>query len=837
MKLRAELRATASALTFLICAALAVPAQQPVPSATPNKLAVSVVDENGVAVTAAHVLLTARRSALRCESDFAGRCEFNSLQPGTYKLHVEKVGFYRLDFPEVRFPQTNSVDVTLTHEQELKETVNVVESPPAIDPEKVETSEILGAREILNVPYPTSRDIRNALPLLPGVVMDRSGAIHVAGASATQTLSLLDGFDISSPASGFLDMRVNVDTLRSIDVDSSRYSAQFGRGNNLIGLNTGMGDDRLRFSATNFFPSFQNRKGLHFNQWVPRATISGPIKRGKIWFYDGPEAEYDLTIVKELPDGADRATSWRTGNLTKLQANLTNSNILSSEFVVNNLHAPHSGLSAINPLETTSNVRSAAYMGALKDQQYFKSGTLLEYGIAIEDFSASSQPLGNLAYQISPSQPSGSFFEAVHGSARRWQWITNVFLPPQQWHGRHEFKIGMDADRLSFHRRFVRSPIAILREDGTLARQVQFLDGTRVNDVNLQTSWYAQDRWSPVNRLLIESGVRMDWDEILRNAVFAPRFGGTYVVDSSGRTKLSAGIGLFFSATNLDLVTRPFTGSRLDYVYAPDGVTLLGPPVLTEFIANEHGLRQPRSLNWSLGLEQTLPAAVYLRVDYLQRRWSDALVYANLSGPQALLGTYVLTNGRQDNYDSITFTVRHTFRNVYPLMIAYTRSSARTNALIDFNVDSPVLAPQQEGKLPWDAPNRIVAWGWFPFVKKFSMGYSLEWRDGFPFSIVNQDQVIVGQADANRFPRYFTLGISGERRFHIAGVYLALRGTLENITNQRNANSVVNNINAPNFLQFSGLGHRVFTGRIRFLGRSKTKADATQTPPTPQSKP
>ena len=34
--------------------------------------------------------------------------------------------------------------------------------------------------EIVNVPYPTSRDIRNLLPFNPGVVADATGQVHVA---------------------------------------------------------------------------------------------------------------------------------------------------------------------------------------------------------------------------------------------------------------------------------------------------------------------------------------------------------------------------------------------------------------------------------------------------------------------------------------------------------------------------------------------------------------------------------------------------------------------------------------------------------------------------------
>ncbi len=823
-------------VTLLVCLALAacLAAAQAPPAA---RLAVSITDENGVAVPQVQLTLTRDHSSWRCETNFAGRCTFSLPLPGTYQLHAQKPGFYRLDLPRVEFPQTTALDVTLAHEQEVRETVNVVESPPAIDPAKTSNTEQLSQREILNVPYPTSRDIRNALPLLPQVVQDMAGNIHIAGSSRTETLNLLDGFDVSDPVPGFLDMRVSTDAVRTIDVDPSRYTVQFGRGDSVLNLDTGMGDDRFRFTATNFVPSFQNRKGLHFNQWVPRATISGPIKRGKVWFFDAPEIEYDQEIVKELPDGQDRAKSWRTGNLAKVQGNFTNSNILTGEFLINDFHAPHSGLSAFNPLETTINARGASYLGALKDQQYFAGGTLLELGFAASDFSGSGSPRGDVPYQLTPDGAHGSFYSATSGSARRLQWIANIYLPPRQWHGRHEFKLGADLDRVSYHRNFSRNPIFALRENGTLAREIAFTPTNRATASNFQAGFYAQDRWNPRERLLLEGGVRLDWDEIIRDPVLAPRLAATYMLGHGGNTKLSAGAGLFYLATNLDMTSRPLSGARTDQFFAADGATPLGAPVESHFLVNPAALRQPRSFNWSLGLEQKLPHEIYFRTEFLDKRVTDALLYEPVI-PGQLFGDYRLTNGRENHYQAVTFTVRHTFRNVYPMLVSYTRSSARTNALLDYSVDGVVLGPQQEGPLSWDAPNRILAWGWYPFVKKIDIGYSLDWHDGFPFSLINQDQLIVGDPNSQRFPRFFSLSVAGERRFRIAGLFLALRLTIENITNQRNPTFVNSNIDSPSFLTFSGLGHRVFTGRIRFLGRSHgKKTDQERQPSPPQSKP
>ncbi len=788
----------------------------------------SVTDENNVAVSAALITIGTEKSPrlLRCETDYAGHCTFSGLAPGTYIARIQKANFYQLTIPNVRVGFTESLDITLHHEQEIHESVDVIASPPAIDPEHTARTETLTTGDILNVPYPTSRDIRQALPLLPSVVMDLSGNIHIAGATVAQTLNILDGFNIGGPTTTFMPMHVSADAVRAIDVETSRYSAQYGKGISTLGLQTGTGDDKFRFSATNFIPSFQFKRGLHFNQWVPRAVFSGPIVKGRAWFFDSPDAEYDQSIFTELPEGSDRSTSWRFSNLAKFQVNVTPSNMLSAEFLVNTFHAPNAGLSAFNPLESTINERENTWIGTIRDQHYFQSGLLLETGFAADQFENSFGPQGTLPYVLRPGNTSGSYFEANNGNARRLQGLTNVYLPPAKWHGRHDVKLGVDIDRLTYTRVFQRDPIQMLRTDGTLARESTFPGAPHLSITNVETSAYVQDRWSISDRLLLESGLRFDWDEIIRAPLFSPRIAASYMIGNKGDTKISGGVGVFYQATNLDLIARPQTGQRIDKFFAPDGTTPVGTPQATQFSADRNILKEPRFLNWSIALEHRLPHQIYGRIDFTQRFGSNGLAYVNRN-PAALVGQFDLLNGRTDRYYGLTLSARHTFGDKYPVFAAYTRSSARTNEVFDFNLGTPVIGFQQPGPFSWDTPNRVVSWGWAPFPWHSTLGYALEWHNGFPFTAVDQFQRVAGPANSLHFPQYFNLTLSVEHRFHLAGYYLALRAAVEDVTGRQNPFAVDNNIDSPRFFTFSSTDHRSLTARIRFLGHSKGNPPAT----------
>lgn len=783
-----------------------------------------VVDENGLAISSAQVILKqiGGQAVSKGETDYVGRCKFRNLSPGMYQLRVEKEGFYAVIKNDVPIGQTEEIEITLNHPQEFVERIDVTYSPPAIDPQKTTSSQALTSTEIINLPHSVTRDIRYALPFLPGVLQDATGQLHVDGSATRQILDQLDGFNITNPATGLFTMRVSVDALRSADVQSSRYAAEYGKGSGgILNLTTGMGDDHYRFSATDFVPSFRTQKGIHLNGWTPRATFSGPIRKGKGWFLDALDGEYHLDIVNELPSGADRTTAWRYSNLAKAQINLTPANILSGSFLINRFRSPHAGLSRFDPLETTVNLNRAAYLFTMKDQSLLPHGMLLEAGLGLSQFSSKERPLGNLPYVISPEGARGNFYATDRGRSNRLQAIANLFLPAVRWRGRHEFKVGTDVDRLTFDQSFERGPISIVREDATLSRKIMFPGRPSVRRSNLEVSGFAQDRWSVSDHWLLEPGLRFDADQIVHRALVSPRLASSYLLTRGGDTKLVAGIGRYYDASSLEFISRPLAGQRADLLYDRTGQELVRPPVETSFHVPQRHVKEPSFLNWSVGAERKVPASIYLRLEFVQKRGRDGWTFVNQGTgiPQQLSGIFDFRNTRRDRYDSLEVTGRRVFKDGHVLFASYTRSAARSTAVVNFNLDDPIFSQQAGGPLPWDSPNRFISWGWLPLRKGYDLAYSLDWRDGFPFSVVNQDQQLVGPPGSRRFPTYFSLNLHVERRFQLLGYQWALRAGFNDITNRHNPTAVNNNLDSPHFLTLSGLDGRALTARIRLLGR------------------
>lgn len=791
-------------------------------------LLVTVRDENGVAVPSASVTLFPPKQAppLSQVTDYAGRAEFQRLQTGTYRLVVEKQGFYQLAVNDVDFHAGAAMEVALNHTQEFKQTVHVVYSPPAIDPSRVAATQKLSAEEIINLPYTVTRDIRTALPLMPDVLPDQNGQTHVDGADSNQMVYLLDGFDVAQPVKDLNEIRVSTDAIRSVNLESSRESVEYEQASGgILNLQTAMGDDHYRFTASDFVPSPSSTDGFHIQGFTPRVTLSGPIVRGKAWFLDAVDGEYDHNVFTELPRGENSDYIGRLSNLARVQVNLSPRNQLSASFLVNDYHEDHTALSLLQPLSTTTRLVQPTYFVSLQDQITLGDGLLVQAGFGWSQFSTTQTPLGNAPYVQLPGSAEGNYYLSSQDTARRYEGRLNVYVPPASWHGSHQFMFGGDLERITDHEEIEREPFTIETASAMLERSVSFTGPPQFGQNNFDLAGYVQDRWSLSSRLFVVPALRVEGDDLIRGAQAAPRVAATYMATKDGKTKVSAGVGLYYDRTNLAFLEQAQQGQRLDTFYGPNGTTVLGT-LTTEFAANVATLEAPRFLNWSLGLERELPWRIFLDTEFVERHGEHGFDYGNLnSGTTAsgipASGLFVLENDEQDRYDGVTFTARHTFGEGYNFMVSYMRSAATSNTVLRPSLDSPLFAAQLSGPLPWDSPNRILASGWLPVphVRAWTFGFSLDWHDGYTYSLMNEQQELVGLPDSQRFPRFFVLDVHLEKRFRLLGYELAIRGGFNDVTDRGNPSVVENNINAPNFGQFGGFEERAFTGRIRFLGR------------------
>lgn len=797
------------------------------------------MDENGAAVPGARVSLRAASGEgerWQAVADPTGRFSFDPPLPGGYLLAAELQGYFRVeDRPISLTAGSSEITVVLNPAREVFEKVDVSYSPPDIDLERTAPAEHLTGTQLLEIPYPSTNTLRNSMRALPGIVQDSAGGVHLNGGTEEQILYTLDGFEVNDPLTGRFDTRLGTETVRSLEV-TALNPAEFGKGaSGVLAIKTSTGDDKVRYSGTNFIPGLENRKGLLISGWTPRFNLSAPIRRGRAWFSDGLDIQFDENVVEQLPRGQDRTRSWRVNNLLRNQVNLTPANILYTGFLTSFWISPHYGLGVLDPMETTTNHRSRQWFFNAKDQWSFARGALLEAGFAVNRTFRREIPQGDSLLYYTPEGRRGNAFLDAARNAGRNQFLANVFLPSFTWLGGHQIKTGVDLDWLDYKQDASRTGYVFLRSDGLPSRSVRFAGSGDLHLSNAEQSAYVQDSWRVRPSILLDLGLRAERDRLLGNTGAAPRLGVSWAPPGLEATKVSVGYGIVREESNLRLFSRPLDEHPLTTHFGSDGQIAWGPAATIYMIGPGH-LKTPRSANFVAAVEHRFSSDLYARFQYTQRRLSNGLTYEDTLVPGVPLppaasaaaygaagfdAVYQLTNARSDVYDAFEITLRRTFRKQYEWLATYSRSRALSNAVVDVTADDPILVSHNAGRMPWDAPNRVMSWGYLPTLwEKWAIAYLLEARNGFPFSVVDEQGLIQGDPNRFRYPAFFELNLHLERRFVFRHNQWAFRFGFNNITNHRNPNVVNNDTSSPNFMRFYGGQSRALNFRLRWLGKS-----------------
>lgn len=803
-----------------------------------------VRDENDAPVAGARLTLrsagTPGLPVHQTQTDPAGAFSLNVPRPGDYLIDVEREGYYRLKDRLLHLTASQQLELTINPVREVFQSVNVTEQASPVDVSQTPNEEHLNGTEINAILYPNSHSLRSSMALMPGVVLDPRGGMHFNGSSENQVQYVLNGFNITDPVSGQFQTTLAVEGIRSLNYSSGRYSPEYGKGSaGVLAISTENGTDAFHYTATNFIPGLRFQQGLRLGNWYPRLGISGPIVRGRAWFSDTFDSEYNNSLITGLPSGQNTRTSWTGSNLLHTQVNVSARNILFADFLVNISNRGRVGLGPLDPVSTTQEVHSREYFGSVREQLYLGGRSLIEVGYAHNAFSNQQTPQGSDLYVFSPQGRSGNYFVTEMQTSSRDQARIRGYVPQFSLAGTHQLEAGGDADFLRYNGDFHRTGYELIGLSGRLLSLTSFIGPGVFHVHDTEAAWWLLDTWRISKRFQVDAGLRQDWDRRVDDIGWSPRITFSWAPFASGHTRLAGGYSVTHDAVPMEPFGRILDQSALTTQYSPNG-SPAGPPVLTSFSPASGPLKLPRATNWSLSADHEISAHLFVSAKYLRRRGTNGFDFLNTLAPDsppsllplpnsASAGIYVLANLRRDNYDSVQFSVRQTFTGQYEWMASYTRSRSQSNAVLDANIADPLQVVPALVPMPWDSPNRILAWAYLPFPhwpvawKDWAFAALADARSGFPYSVQQENGVIVGPVNANRFPFNFDLNLAIERMVTLRGYRFALRGGVDNITDQKNPTAVNNVIGAPQYLRFVGDEGRHFVVRIRFFGRAGAK--------------
>ncbi|HKI00236.1 MAG TPA: TonB-dependent receptor [Candidatus Sulfotelmatobacter sp.] len=295
----------------------------------------TVTDPSGAVVRKARItVVNEATNAMRdAETNDDGDFTVALLPPGRYRVTAESAGFRKSIFSEVtvNVDQTVRVDFALEIGAATEE-VRVKDTPPAIQTDTSTLGQVVNNRLVQELPL-NQRNFLDFALLVPGSQLPaegsqnstQGGALSVNGAREQSNNFLLDGVDNNDPYINQYVALPSVDAIEEFKVQSSDYSAEYGRGGGAQ-INVVLKSGTNAFHGT-LFEYFRNRSmdaknyfdapacgptsvpgdcggipALQRNQFG--GTLGGPIRKDKTFFfvsYEGLRLRQAVTREATVP--------------------------------------------------------------------------------------------------------------------------------------------------------------------------------------------------------------------------------------------------------------------------------------------------------------------------------------------------------------------------------------------------------------------------------------------------------------------------------------------------------------------------------------------------------
>ncbi len=278
----------------------------------------TVTDSAGGVIPGAEVTVinTGTADSRDLTTNAVGSYTIPALNPGDYQLIVTSEGFQQHVEQGIilRTGDNRRLDIELQLGQ-VTESVTVDAQMVTLNTENgMIKGDVIVMEEIQELPL-NGRDFTDLAFFVPGVVPGASAQgsfASVNGARPTNTNFYVDGFDNRNVQGGAAQVRPNIDALQEFKMETSGYSAEYGRmAGGILNMSLRSGTNQIHGNINYFMRNdvmdsrgFFELEKTNLLQNQAAATLTGPIRKNKTFFmvsYQLQRRDQEQTRLSRVP--------------------------------------------------------------------------------------------------------------------------------------------------------------------------------------------------------------------------------------------------------------------------------------------------------------------------------------------------------------------------------------------------------------------------------------------------------------------------------------------------------------------------------------------------------
>lgn len=713
-----------------------------------------VVDSSGLALPGATVELREGETAVASTTSSGdGTFVLDAARPG-HTVVVSLVGFQT-----VSVASTNAARVVLPIAGVTESTTVTAAGPPEGASTEATIGTALTAATLQRLPT-TRQHVNDALPLLPSVVRGPDGLLQIDGARPHEAPLLIDGFNVTDPATGLSAIDLPLESVRRIDVMRDPAAVTFGGAlGPIVALETRTGNERFDFGAQGFVPRLRWGGGGfgRVEGFFPRSYVGGQAREGRVRYFVSGEYDYERIRV---PGVTVRRGSPETKEISatlfgRLDAQLTGGHSITAEGIFFPGKKTFHRLSPLRPTTAAPTLADTDLFLGVIDRHVLSPTTLFTMRVGVLAHDTTVTPASILSPELTPLGWNGASFSTLDRRSSRLTasaaWQHSVATTA----GTHSMTVETTFDDERLQGAVANRTVKIRDATGGLVRRIEF-GGAGVLAASARHLGIAgRDSWRVSDALQFDGGIRVDQNSLGGGLTPSARLGARYQF-GDGSTSVSGTVGRFVGT--LPLTVPAFAGfpTRRDLAIDPSSGNTLESTAFTPSVA---GLSLPRSWVATARIERRLAPGWDALIGATVRRSS------HLATLDVRPATEPLTVGStgQAQYREAEVALRHTWGDGNEAFVSYTRSSAR-GQVNDFSTlfaagDTEVLRPGGTARLPADAPHRWLGWFTFTLPHGFILAPAVEWHSGFPYTPLTTRLDYAAAPNSLSYPPFFSLDL------------------------------------------------------------------------------
>jgi hypothetical protein len=280
--------------------------------------------QTGAPVPGANVTVSSRAligAARQVTTTDDGRYEVVELPPGTYDIEVSYAGVKPIRRRVVvQQGVATPVDIQWSAELAETETTIVVEERHMTRPDSTQTGSVISADSEAKIAI--NHRYQQIVSQAAGVTQPDPASLQFAikGGSILANRWLVDGMDVTDPASNTWSANINFDSVSSVDIITGGMEAQYNSLGGVVDLITNAGSDDwhvdasfyvndVSFSASskygpnlyNGYRAFDATPPPPTSSYQANVNVGGPILKHRLWFNVSAEYLYEQFSVPAGP--------------------------------------------------------------------------------------------------------------------------------------------------------------------------------------------------------------------------------------------------------------------------------------------------------------------------------------------------------------------------------------------------------------------------------------------------------------------------------------------------------------------------------------------------------